>query len=557
MAVQIPAIALVKRELVSSLRRVPSFLVVLLFVSVCTAFAVELWPRTSNIAWGAMSSRALFGAFTNILLSGAVLFVPALAASTISGEKEQETFDLLSITLISPLGILVGKLLNTVGFVVILAVAIMPVFGVTFFLVGFDLGQVTVAVAVILATTFSCASVGILSSAVFRRRFVAIMGAYLGVLGVTLGPSMLAMFAGMATVGLSGMEEIMEVCAATTIPFATLGLVLMGPYSLRYLVGALVYHGGVTAICLFLSLLIIRRPPKPPKVDYRKPIDDPKVLRRRKFYWLIDPLKRKKPIEDGRNPMLVKELRWGLISQGTAMVRVFYISFIVYFIIGMFGVYLEGRYGNLLPWLMFQFVITATIAPAMMANILTKEFELGNIDMLRTTLLTPRDIVLGKGTAGFLAASPALLAAVASSVPLVFLRLGLRQYELLFTGYVTLTLCVLLSSSISLFSSMLTRRTSTSLALSYFLSAGVFIGIAGLFAVLHELRVPFFWKLDDEIIALLSPIAAFLVNATQIAGKGSPITLYWAASVAAYTAFALALVGISVKIFSRYRMRDR
>lgn len=558
MAVQIPSVALVKRELMSNLRRVVSFLCVLLFVGIAMAFAVGMWPKSSDITWAAISSRALFMVFTNLLLAGSMMFIPSLAASTISAEKEQQTFDLLIMTLIRPSGILAAKLLNTVGFLVLLAVAVMPVFGVTFFLVGFDWRQVWVAVAVIMATTFSCASVGILSSALFRRRFVAVMGAYLGVAAITLGPSFLATFGGMAMFGIRGMGDLMEVCAVTTFPFATLNMVLQGMGSSSYLVLALAYHGAVVGVCSFLTLLILRRPPAPPKVDYRKPIDDPAVLRRRKYYWLIDPLKRKKPIEDNRNPMLVKELRWGMMGRGTAMVRVFYISLIVYFLGGVSGVYLEHSFMNLLPWIVFQMAITAAVAPALMANILTKEFELGNMDMLRSTLLTPRGIMLGKGFAGFAIASPAMLAAVASAIPLVFLGLSGREWQLLLTGYVTLCLCVAISSSIGLFSSVLTRRTSTSLALSYFLSATVFVGIPAVLGVLYELRVSFFKELDEEVICFLSPIIAFIENAAEITGRNdSPITFYWVANVALYAALVVLLVTVSVRIFSRYRMSDR
>ena len=57
-------------------------------------------------------------------------------------------------------------------------------------------------------------------------------------------------------------------------------------------------------------------------------------------------------------------------------------------------------------WILFQNYVTVLLAPALMANALTKEMELGNLDMLRMTLLRPRDITLGKLAAGAMALFP-------------------------------------------------------------------------------------------------------------------------------------------------------
>ena len=43
---QLPSRALVKRELLSNLRRVPSFLCLVLFVGFCTFVVVAMWPLT-------------------------------------------------------------------------------------------------------------------------------------------------------------------------------------------------------------------------------------------------------------------------------------------------------------------------------------------------------------------------------------------------------------------------------------------------------------------------------------------------------------------------------
>ena len=95
--------------------------------------------------------------------------------------------------------------------------------------------------------------------------------------------------------------------------------------------------------------------------------------------------------------------------------------------------------------------------------------------MLRMTLLQPRDIILGKLFAGAMALAPVVAAAVVSCIPVVLL--GVDTRGVLMIGYGTLLLCALISLSIGLFASLVSKRTTTALVVSYVLGVAAFGGV--------------------------------------------------------------------------------
>jgi len=564
LAVQSVSVALIKRELLSNLRRTRSFVCLILFVGVGIMAAVGAWPEQASIVRAGQLSRELTIMVSAVMLGAAALFVPAFASSAIVVEKEQQTFDMLTLTLIRPFGMLIGKLLNTVGFFLLLVVAVLPVLGVVFFLIGVDWLELGALFILILMTTFSCAMVGILSSVLFRKTFVAILGGYAGMLFLMGGPLCLYLL----TALVFGLRRLyvgsgVELFAEVTSPIGTLVLIFEGLTAgeIFLFILAMLYQLAFIRICYRLTMRILKRPAEPVRVETAKPIDDPRILeaRRKTFpYYLIDPLRRKKQIEDGKNPMFVKELRWGVMNRNTVLIRIFYVTFIVYLIVGIGTVFIEQRNPDMLPWLMTQIILTVVIAPALMATSFTKEYELGNVDMLRMTLLTPRDIVLGKMWAGAVSVAPALLAAVVSGIPAVFIGMRTQQWPVMLTGYVTLFVCTLVSLSLGLFSSLVTKRTTASLALSYILSFLIFLGLSMAVAYISWHVFERRWNVwSDTVPTFFSPIVAFFYNAAPRGRHGSLLNSYWLGNVSVFTLFALILIKVTVIGFERYRMRDR
>lgn len=113
----------------------------------------------------------------------------------------------------------------------------------------------------------------------------------------------------------------------------------------------------------------VNRVSEPLHVASEKPIDNQAVLRARRsqFPYLIDPLRRKAEISDKQNAMVVREIRWGLFSRGTWMVRIFYVTFIV-FIFPMLGACMARESETRMSIICMQMVMVTLAAPVLVGS---------------------------------------------------------------------------------------------------------------------------------------------------------------------------------------------
>lgn len=119
----------------------------------------------------------------SILSTGSVLLLsfltPALTTGAISGERERRTLDLLLVTRASALGLIVGKLLGSLLYILFLLVVALPFFAVVYLFGGVPPVLLAAVLAVAAVTATSYAALGLLFSAILRRTLVATVAAYL------------------------------------------------------------------------------------------------------------------------------------------------------------------------------------------------------------------------------------------------------------------------------------------------------------------------------------------------------------------------------------------
>jgi ABC-type transport system involved in multi-copper enzyme maturation permease subunit len=109
-----------------------------------------------------------------------ILFIaPVLTAAAIAGEKERQTLDLLLCTRVRPSSIVIGKLVASLLFALLLLVASVPVFSVVFLFGGVELSQVIGVAAVLGVTAVVFGAIGLLCSTVMRRPTGATVVAYI------------------------------------------------------------------------------------------------------------------------------------------------------------------------------------------------------------------------------------------------------------------------------------------------------------------------------------------------------------------------------------------
>ena len=118
---------------------------------------------------------SLYSLFIFSLIMLISFIAPAVAASAISGERERRTYDLLLVTRASSLGIVLGKWLASVVYLMFLAVAALPVFAVVFLYGGVPPAILGLAFMVCLAAGLGYGAMGLALSALTRRSQAAII----------------------------------------------------------------------------------------------------------------------------------------------------------------------------------------------------------------------------------------------------------------------------------------------------------------------------------------------------------------------------------------------
>ncbi len=583
-----PFQALVKRELLTSLRRI-RIMVALTLLVMCSIGVVWIsWPEASSSpAMVSHQMTEILGGLSFVLLGGCVIFIPSIAAGAIVAEREQDTIDLLRMSLVRRSGIIFAKLINAIGIFSLLIIAVAPAIGTTLFGVGLEITiilQVFVALATVALT---CALAGLASSAFFRKTIWAVIGAYAFTVFAFFSPVLLAL-------GVTGLEhagyltpyynqlsngnygpirnQFLEMVSfgslpALVSPVSAIILIFDGNWSGWWILVSVIIQVPFWLAFARLTMRWLRNRDPHGVIDNEKPIDDLDILRARREqfpYYLIDPLKRKAPIEDSRNPMFVREVRWGLFSRMTTLMRLCLAVFAMFFIGALFPVLYDSRESDAIiisQWAAVQYFVTMLFAPALVANSFTKELEMGNMDMMRMTLMRPRQILMGKAGAGFVVLSPVIIAVLVASIPLLFI--GIRALPELsasvLTGLIWAAFCVAVSLTASLFA----KRTLGAIITSY--------GIVGFTYLVLNILIGFFqerfrygltpynrFNVPDNVeeinldwldtLKLLNPTTAALESRTDAR---------WFLNTAIALTIIATCYGVAAFVLSRYRMQDR
>lgn len=146
----------------------------------------------------------LFPILAGVQAGIVALIVPILTASSISGEKERQTFDIMLTTCMSPFSIVFGKVTSAVIRILFYVAGSTPIMALAFVVGGLSwLDLFTFVLTIILLSVFS-GSIGILCSAICRRAITAVILSfvfYFGIYGLTFIPSLLHLVFGNSKMG--------------------------------------------------------------------------------------------------------------------------------------------------------------------------------------------------------------------------------------------------------------------------------------------------------------------------------------------------------------------
>ncbi len=107
-----------------------------------------------------------------------VLVVPVMTASSISGEKERQTFDILLTTCLSPMEIVSGKVFSAVWEVMLYVTASIPIMALAFVRGGLSWWTLLLFLVVIFVFANFLGSIGVFCSSISSKSVTSIMRAY-------------------------------------------------------------------------------------------------------------------------------------------------------------------------------------------------------------------------------------------------------------------------------------------------------------------------------------------------------------------------------------------
>lgn len=124
------------------------------------------------------TSYSMFIVIT-ILQMGLVMFItPTLTAGAISTEREKQTLNILLTTTQTSTQIIVGKLLSSIAFLLLMLVAGLPLYSIVFLFGGVSPTQIIVIFLLYLLTVLAIGSIGIMFSTITKRTIVSMISTY-------------------------------------------------------------------------------------------------------------------------------------------------------------------------------------------------------------------------------------------------------------------------------------------------------------------------------------------------------------------------------------------
>jgi ABC-type transport system involved in multi-copper enzyme maturation permease subunit len=177
-------VALLTKELRLRLRRERTMWVIIIYILLMGLLGWFYISRFSNINGYNNLSLSDAGLNLYILLSQVQLFLiifitPAFTSTTINGEKERQTFDLLLCSRLSAFSLVSGKLVAGLVNAFLLIAASVPIFSLVFFFGGVAPAQVASALLVYSITAIMIGTFGLFCSTIVSRPAVSTAVTYM------------------------------------------------------------------------------------------------------------------------------------------------------------------------------------------------------------------------------------------------------------------------------------------------------------------------------------------------------------------------------------------
>lgn len=170
----------VLKELRGRMRGARAFVVLTVYLLLLSAFSslIYLTVSESSMSLGGQVSvgeigRSLFTGVVAIEMMLVMFIAPAFTSSSISSEREHQTYDLLRTTLLPARSLVFGKLLSGMLYMLLLLLAAVPLQSIAFFFGGVEETEVILSFVILSMTSLLFSAFGVYFSARSQRSLSA------------------------------------------------------------------------------------------------------------------------------------------------------------------------------------------------------------------------------------------------------------------------------------------------------------------------------------------------------------------------------------------------
>lgn len=364
----------------------------LLWVLGLTAWQASVgWEQAATLGDTARFGALLFQILIYVQLILGLFFAALSAASTIAQEKDRRTFVLLLITDLRNYEIVLGKLCGSLLQMALLLAGTIPILALAMLLGGVAQDQIIKAALILATTTLAAGSLGGLMANWREKTFPALA---LTVLLLVLYVALVYMlglvplvFAGIDAEAVFGVQTWLE-------PFLALYTVLDPELEARGIAPAYGYALVMLGVSVLLNGFGIW------KLRVWNPSGEPIIQRERPEEEMIDRAKAHaapgavRPV--WKNPILWREMVTRAYGRRPLLVKFAYVV-----VVCLLGYYAFAPTGAARDWVAARVLVPISILSLLLVSAqavtaITSERDLGALDLLLVTDLTPQEFIFGK-----------------------------------------------------------------------------------------------------------------------------------------------------------------
>jgi ABC-type transport system involved in multi-copper enzyme maturation permease subunit len=365
-----------------------------LTLGVTAWLATNLYGSAMTLGETARFGRLIFQIYCFVALVLVVFFAALSAAGAVAREKDRRTFVLLLLTDLRDYQLVLGKMLGSLLPIALLLVGLFPILAMLLCLGGMQPSQVAQSWLVLAATAFAAGSLGAFVALWRDKTYQSLAFA---VLGIVLFLCLTRLIAALGAKLLSNVDW--SAVLAWIDPITALFSVLeQTPEQTTVFPAAMIFVAVMSSIGVVLNAvaIVMLRVWNPGRevIQQRETKEDAETdeATRAKAHAAAGAVR-----EVWNNPILWREIRTRAYGRRAFLIKLLYavvLGLIIYPALTSFGqqrIPFQAAYG-LLPVAFLSFLlITAQAVTA-----ITAERDIGALDLLLVTDLSPREFIFGK-----------------------------------------------------------------------------------------------------------------------------------------------------------------